>query len=373
MRIGLVITGGFDRSGRERVIPVLLWLVEQLALRHEVHVFALRHDPEPSTYRLLGATVHDLGHVRTLPGFGRRDQLARLMKTLSQIGPMDLLHAYWAVPAGWVATIAARRLGVPSVVTCSSGEWVSVPDLAYGLQRRWVDRMAVAATVRRASRVMVCSEFMARLAAEHGVRPEVIPLGVPSEAFAPVTRVDGPPWRLLHVASINPIKDHDALLHAMAGLIQQEARVHLDIVGADTLGGAIQRLAARLGLDAHVTFHGFQPASALAAFRSRAHVHVVSSRHEGAGVVTLEAAASGLATVGTAVGYVADWAAAGERAVAVPVGDPTALGAAILALLRDPARRLRIGANARTWTMAHDTPWSARRVEEMYQQLVRTS
>lgn len=68
MRIGLVVTGGVDRAGRERVVPALLWLVERLARRHDVHVFALHHYREPCTYPLLGATVHDVGRVDGAPG-----------------------------------------------------------------------------------------------------------------------------------------------------------------------------------------------------------------------------------------------------------------------------------------------------------------
>src|SRR5579884_2382102 len=57
MKIALVTPGGFDRSGRERVIPVFLWLVERLSRRHEVHVYTLNQYPYPDTYPLLGATV----------------------------------------------------------------------------------------------------------------------------------------------------------------------------------------------------------------------------------------------------------------------------------------------------------------------------
>ena len=63
MRIGLIVTGGVDRSGRERVTPALLWLIERLARRHDVHVFALHYYRAPCTYSLLGATVHDVGRV----------------------------------------------------------------------------------------------------------------------------------------------------------------------------------------------------------------------------------------------------------------------------------------------------------------------
>src|SRR5215510_12377670 len=78
MRIGFVVTGGFDRSARERVTPSLLWLVERLARRHDVHVFVLHYYPESRTYPLLGATVHDLGRVDGPRGLGRGRRRRRL-------------------------------------------------------------------------------------------------------------------------------------------------------------------------------------------------------------------------------------------------------------------------------------------------------
>src|SRR5438552_15384871 len=103
MRIGLVVTGGVDASGRERVVPALLWLVERLARRHDVHVFALHYYPEARSYPLLGATVHDIGRVEGPPGLRQFRVLARLLRTVEEAGPFDLLHAYWGMPAA-VAT-----------------------------------------------------------------------------------------------------------------------------------------------------------------------------------------------------------------------------------------------------------------------------
>src|SRR5205814_2229462 len=147
--------------------------------------------------------------------------------------------------------------------------------------------------------------------------------GVDAGAFPSGARIEGPPWRLLRVASINPVKDYPTLLRALALLVERGLDIHLDSVSVDTMGGHAQALAHALELDSRVTFHGLQPTDRLAALYARAHLHVVSSRHEAAGVVILEAAAAGLATVGTAVGYVADWDP--ERAVAVPVQNPAAL------------------------------------------------
>jgi glycosyltransferase involved in cell wall biosynthesis len=367
MRIGLVVTGGVDRSGRERVTPSLLWLVERLARRHDLQVFVLHYYPESCSYPLLGATVHDLGRVDGPRGLRRGRQRRRLSAAIEAHGPLDLLHAYQGMPAIVSAPIA-RRLGLPLVITLDSGEVISIDDIAYGLQRRWFDRRSVAFAARAAARVTVTTAFMARMA-EHalGVTPEVIAIGVDASAFPIAMRVEGPPWRLLRVASINAVKDYPTLLRALAILVGRGLDVCLDIVGEDTMAGHAQALARALDLESRVTFHGFQPSDRLAAFYARANLHVVSSRHEAAGVAILEAAAAGLATVGTAVGFLADWQP--ERAVAVPVQQSHALADAISSLLADPTRRDRVAAAAREWTLAHDADWTAKQFERIYSEI----
>ena len=366
MRIGLVVSGGFDPSGRERVTPSLLWLVERLARRHDVHVFVLHYYPQPCSYPLLGATVHDIGRVEAPPGLRRGLQRRRLAGAVKAHGPFHLLHAYLGMPAV-VSSRIGRRLAIPVVVTLDSGELTSIEDIQYGLQRRWFDRHAIAAAIRTATRVTVATDFMARMVPDglSGAPVAVIPIGIDARGFPPATRVEGPPWRLLRVGSINRVKDHPTLLRALAYIVARGVDVHLDVVGEDTLNGAAQALTSTLELDSRVTFHGLQPTDRLAAFYARAHLHLVSSRHEAAGVVVLEAAAAGLATVGTAVGYVADWHP--DRAAAVPVSDSNALGHAVIDLIRDSPRRQRLASTARAWTLAHDADWTADQFERVYE------
>ncbi|HEY7290111.1 MAG TPA: glycosyltransferase family 4 protein [Vicinamibacterales bacterium] len=370
MRIAFVIPGGVDRSGRHRVVPMFLWLIERLARRHELHVFVVDYEDRPSEYPLLGATVRDIGRPPRIPGMRRTFIRRRLENALNALEPFDVLHAYWGMPAGIVAAHLRIRRRTPLILTLDSGELVRLDDIGYGLQRRGVDRRALRFAMTHSAAVTVSTSFMATLASAHGVRPTVLPIGVDASLFPHAVRSEGPPWRLLRVASINRVKDYPTLLHAMAHIVSIIPSVHLDVVGEDTLGGAMTTLAASLGLTDHVTFHRMQPTDRVAELMARAHLHVVSSRHEAAGVTVLEAACTGLPTVGTAVGYVSDWRE--DRAVAVPVGDARALAAATLDLLRDPDRRLRIGERARDWAVRHDADWTARQFEDLYARIVTT-
>jgi glycosyltransferase involved in cell wall biosynthesis len=362
MRIGLVVAGGVDASGRERVVPTLLSFIERIARQHQLTIYVLRYHARPTTYRLLGATVRDLGRPQ-----GIRRQYSALASAVAEDGRPDLFHAYLALPAGLVAVAHARRLRVPSIVTLDSGEFVSFPAADYGLQARFRQRAAVSLVGRLATRLTVCSHYQFALAQSHGVHADIVPLGVDTQIFAPAISPEGPPWRLLHVASLNRVKDQTTLLNAFSLLVQRVPDVYLDIVGEDTLGGALQVLAARLGLGSRVTFHGFQPVDRIVEFYRHAHLLVISSLHEGACAAVLEAAASGLPTVGTAVGYVADWAP--ESSVAVPRGDAPALALALERTLLDAAGRHAIALRARARAVEHDADWTAREFSRLYASL----
>src|SRR3954453_4325760 len=128
MRIALVVTGGLDRSGRERVTPSLLWFIERLARRHDVQAFVLNYYPEACRYPLLGATVHDIGSVGAARGVRRVVQRRRLAAAIDANGPFDVLHAYQGMPA-IVSAPVARQRRVPLVVTLDSGEMSSIDGI----------------------------------------------------------------------------------------------------------------------------------------------------------------------------------------------------------------------------------------------------
>ena len=366
MKIAWVLAGGLHPSGREQMTPAILHLLARLAQHHEVHAFTVRHLPEPATYTLHGVHVHDLGRPRDHGAFGRWSESRPLLAAMTTQGPFDVVHGYQADP-GILAAWAGRRFGIPSIVTCDSGEFVSLPEIGYGMQRSLRTRALVAAACRLATRVHVTSQFMESLATAHGHHPVRIPFGVDVSALKrDDTAPEAPPWKLLNVASINRVKDHRTLIDAVA-IAARDADVHLDLVGEDTLGGAMQEHARAPSVTDRVTFHGYRAFDDLPAFYRAAHLYVQSSRHEAAGAVFLEAAAADLPIVSTRVGYAADLAPSG--AVVVEAANPHSLARAIVETLSNAPLRARLAASARAFAEEHDVDWTARELAKLHASL----
>lgn len=370
MKIALVVPGGLHPSGRNEIVPAWLALFERLAKSHELHAFVLKHLDRSQSYALRGITVHDLGRPSAPFGLARRAQERALARALDRHGPFHLIHGFHADPAGQLAARAGRRLAIPSVVTCDSGEFVSIAKIKYGSQRTRRGRRAVSEACTLATKVHVCTTFMAALAAMENIVATVIPLtSVTSKAATikwPVTRRQSDTFRIVQVASLSRVKNQRLLIDALA-IVREKIDAHLDLVGEDTLNGELQKHAGTIGVGAHVTFHGFLPQERVLDVLSRADLYVQSSLHEAAGVAVLEAAAAGVPTLGTLAGYVADWSP--MKAMALGDAIPESLADAILGLHADPDRRRSMAALARTFSIAHDASWSAAQFDTLYKSL----
>ena len=367
MHIALVVPGGVDRSGEYRVIPALLALLERLSRSHDVEVFALAQEAEPAEWWLAGTHIHNVGRQQP------RRRALRSILARHRARPFDVVQAIWSGSCSLVAVGAALLLRIPSLVHVAGGELVALPDIGYGGMLRARGRIRERLTLRAASAVTAASAPLIASLAALGVRAQRVPLGVDLSVWpprAPRRRDVQARARLIHVASLNRVKDQATLLQALAALVRAGIEFHLDMVGEDTLAGEIHRLAGELGLGAHVSFHGFLPQRELRSLVEAADLMIVSSRHEAGPLVALEAAVAGVPTVGTAVGHIAEWAP--QAAVAVPVANHAALADAITALLADEELRLRIAREAWQRATLEDADHTARTFQAIYTRLAGT-
>ncbi|MFC5436127.1 glycosyltransferase family 4 protein [Rhodanobacter umsongensis] len=363
MKLALVVPGGVDRSGEQRVIPALLALIERLAHAHDVHVFALHQEAAAGRWQLAGASVHNIGNRST------RWRAIAAIRAEHRRAPFDLVHAIFSGSCSLVAVVAAKLLRLPSLVHVAGGELVALHGIGYGGRRKWKGRLREACVLRGADAITAASAPIIDALHALGLQACRVPLGVDLGKWPPLApreRTARP--RLIHVASLNRVKDQPTLLHALAALREAGVAFQVDIVGVDTLQGEMQRLTAGLGLEHCVSFAGFKTQRELRPLMAAADLLVMSSLHEAGPLVMLEAAVAGVPTVGTAVGHIAEWAP--SAALAVPVADAPALAGAIRRMLDDEALRLRVAAAAQRRAIHEDANHTAAVFGAIYRRLL---
>lgn len=351
MKIGLIVPG-FSASESDWCIPALLDTVRILAAHHDVHVFTLRYPHQRRDYTVYGAHVHALGGGTTAR-LGRLRLLwdaVRAVTNEAKRGQFDILHGLWADEPGFVTVTAARRLRVKSIVSLMGGELVRMPDIGYGHQLSFSARQMIRHSLNRADSVAVGSDILFDQAAAFGVNPQkmvVAPLGVDTTLFTPQgeqAALEGG-FKLLHVASLEPIKNQAILLNAAAQARQAVPNLHLHIIGDGRLRDTLARTALSLGIEQAVTFHGNVSRERLPAYFRAADVCVLTSFHESQSLVALEAAACGRATIGTRVGLLPELLPNHDFAAPNP-NDLAEIAEIIVKLAQDDDHRAKCHAQA---------------------------
>ena len=320
MKLAIVIPG-FQANERDWCIPAFTNLARELSRRNEVHVYALRYPHRHDDYKIGSVWVHALGGGRF---FGRRLRglsLANLWAdTLRSIAkehasrPFDVVVGIWATESGWLATQAARTLGVPSHVHVAGGEPVYFPSIRYGYLRRGLDGVLLNHTLASADRVTVPSRSMLNLLASEfpGSNQKTVrwPLGVDTRRFDRVASRPGrgSGIRFLSVGSLIPVKTHTWILRSLADLRQRrpDLDARLTIVGKGPLEPYLKKLAGDLHLRGYVSITGEVAHDALPPVYSSAHAFVLGSWHEAQCMAALEAMSCGLPWIGPPVGALGD-------------------------------------------------------------------
>jgi len=281
--------------------------------------------------------------LRIIPTFGRRiDPLRDLITLVSLFRLMrrerpDIVHTHTA-KAGALGRVAARLAGVPVVVHTFHGsvfDGYFGPSVARFFQ--WIERILALGT----DTIVAVSERVAADLAERKIAPrkkiEVVPLGLELGRFQDVQQRRGELRRELGVPPRAPlvgsvgrlvaIKDLGTLLRSMVQLSATQPDSILLVVGDGPDRPALEMEAERLGLGSRARFLGFR--DDLERIYADLDVAVNCSLNEGTPVALIEAMASGVPVLATAVGGTPDLLEEGRLGRLVPPGDPNALACAL--------------------------------------------
>ena len=144
-----------------------------------------------------------------------------------------------------------------------------------------------------------------------------------------------------NVAALVAHKGQRHLIAAAALALREVPDARFVIAGEGELRPALERQIHDLRLEKHVLLAGFRPD--VLSLHKGFDLFVMSSVTEGLGTSLLDAMACGKAIVATSAGGIPEVVVDGETGLLVPPRDDAALAAAIVALLKDPARRAAMG------------------------------
>ena len=286
----------------------------------------------------------------------------------------DVIHAHWAIPTGPAAVSAARRLGLPSVITMHGGDVYVNPEQGYDFPTRWYVRPALRWTLRKAGALTAITEDCRQHALRAGAPGRSMHLvfnGTDLRRFspAPAGTVDPRfgPTMIFACRQLFPRKGIRFLIEAAAQLKPRFPDLKIVVAGDGFERPDLIALAERLGIARDVTFLGWVPNSELPQYYRAAALSVIPSLEEGFGIPAAEAMGCETAVVASDAGGLPEVVEHGVTGLIVPRGDANALAGAIGELLADPARRRRMGQAGRERALRlFDWDRSAEQFEQIY-------
>ncbi len=293
------------------------------------------------------ATLGPLGAQLRAEGFSVRpevgqhlsDSARNFFRLFKELRP-DVVHLHNQTPTIY-ASAPARMTGVPSIISTrhnlAAPPYNLVAESKYALATRFCDWV-----------VGICDATVGNLKKIHSaparkitrVYNGTVPLVRVARTEPPANGV----FTLVYVGRLAPVKNHALLLNALHQALLSSPGIRLWMVGDGSERGALENLAARLGIAEQVTFWGQQ--LDVAPYFSSADAFVMSSRSEGLPVSLLQALSVGLPVVVTDVGGMAEVVRLTGAGIVASATDPAEFASAIVQLAGNETARKEFSKNA---------------------------
>jgi glycosyltransferase involved in cell wall biosynthesis len=343
MRIRMVVpslvAGGMEMS----VIQLCAEFAEQ---GHDVRIVSLDGVAALDQYAQQMHVSVDHVNVRGLRSLLLPSSLSRYFAREA----VDVVHSH---NGAWSRALAAAVFaGVPARVHTMHGFHEREAE-----KLKWMERAAVPMT----SAIAVVSEELSRHAKNTLWASPYVISAVTNGVPVNVTERDDCSARerfgfdathriVVTAGRLVPVKAHAVLIDAFANVVEQVPEARLIIVGEGPEREALERAIAERRLQGVVLLTGHR--SDVGCVLRACDVFCLPSHSEGLSISLLEAMASGLPVVATAVGSTPD-VVTPETGLLVPPANPAALAKALVSLLTQPERRAAMSDAAKARVRDH--------------------
>jgi colanic acid/amylovoran biosynthesis glycosyltransferase len=244
----------------------------------------------------------------------------------------DHVHAHWATYASTAAMVAADHLGAAFSFTVHAHD-IFLHDQ---LIAEKLTTASFVATISKFNRDYLCCRYPEATT----TRIEIIHCGVPRRDATPHTRAI-PDNLIVSVGRLDEVKGFPVLLQACSRLKRQGVQLQCHIIGDGPQRDELRAEIERLELEDCVVMLGALPSQEIEHELAVADVFVLASHRsrqgnmDGIPVALMEAMASGVPVVSTAVSGIPELVEDGRTGLLVPASDPVALSDAIRRMLED--------------------------------------
>lgn len=268
----------------------------------------------------------------------------------------DVVEIY-GLRANIIGRLAAAIAGVPVVLTgvISTDDW-----------RRWyhvwLDRLTRWAVTRWVCNAEACKRSLIQRERHPPDRIDVIYDAIETDQWVPARDPQarttllgkwGWPQDSLVCATVANLRRDKGIHHlidAVPAVLAVQPRARFLLVGADEMGGALQRRCVELGLERVVAFAGFQ--DEIRPIYDACDVAVLPSLREGLPICLIEAMSMELPVVATTVGGIPELVEHERTGLLVAPHDVQGLAAALIRVLRSPDLRADMGRAGRARVLA---------------------
>jgi glycosyltransferase involved in cell wall biosynthesis len=338
------VIASLGHGGAEVLLTALLPHLKERGVE-VVAVSANGEMPLRGRLEAAGVEVYSLRHegaVYSLRGMLRSYRM--LTDVLNHERP-DLVHSHLYLP-DVLSRFAAPRSCALVTTLHSKDKWWTERTRVRSIGKTWLD--GVTGRLRDVHYVSVSEDVRKEACLALGVPPKtnrVIYNGIDTGAFPLVQRFRGKQITIMQIGRFLPEKGHATALSALALLRRSFPDVRLVLVGDGPLRAALESQVRELRLADAVLFAGIR--EDISSQLGAADIFWMPSEWEGLGMACLEAMASGLPVIATAVGGLQEAVSDGETGFLVPRGDFRELAARTALLVHDGELSRRLGMNGR--------------------------